>query len=201
MGVLIPGTTDYRWLKVSSIPQFLQDESALYFVLTTLTDVTDITERKRAEVLIKKQRDFIETVLDTVGALVLVMNQQGEIIRFNRACEQLSGYRFGEVCGRHVWDFLLLPEEAEGVKGVFQQLKAGHFPNTYENCWVTRTGEARDIAWSNSALINENGIVENVIATGIDITERKRVERELAEHQENLEELKQQVSIYDRHDG
>ena len=189
MGVLIPGTPDYRWLKVSSIPQFLYGESSPYFVLTTFTDVTDITERKRADTLIKKQRDFIETVLDTIGALVVVMNDKGEIIRFNRACEQLTGYRFGEVRGRHVWDFLLLPDEAKGVKEVFHKLRAGHFPNTHENCWVTRTGEARDIAWSNSALVNDDGSVESIIATGIDITERKQAEEELAEYQENLEEL------------
>ena len=46
-------------------------------------------------------------------------------MRFNRACEQTTGYTLEEVKGRKVWDFLLVPEEKDSVVAVFaEQLRA-----------------------------------------------------------------------------
>ncbi|NIS38577.1 PAS domain S-box protein, partial [Candidatus Saccharibacteria bacterium] len=57
----------------------------------------------------------VNAVLDTAGALVTVLDTEARIVRFNRACERISGYSFEEVKGRPFWDFLLLPEEVEPV--------------------------------------------------------------------------------------
>lgn len=118
-------------------------------------------------------------VLDTVGALVVVLDPAGRIVRFNRACEQTTGYLFAEVEGRPFWDFLLVPEEVEPVKAVFAQLQTGEIPNAFENYWVAKDGSRRWIAWSNTALAGESGSIRYVIGTGIDITEHRRAEEEL----------------------
>src|SRR5574337_1127697 len=55
-------------------------------------------------------------ILDNAGALVVVLDREGRIRRFNRACETLTQYSFKEVEGRFVWDFLLAPDEREGVR-------------------------------------------------------------------------------------
>src|SRR5204863_7833305 len=39
-------------------------------------------------------------VLDTMAGLVLVVDREARVVRFNRACEELTGYRFAEVAGR-----------------------------------------------------------------------------------------------------
>jgi diguanylate cyclase (GGDEF)-like protein/PAS domain S-box-containing protein len=119
-------------------------------------------------------RAFLSAVLDTVDALVLVLDRAGHIVRFNRACEQLSGYASAEVLGRPVWDLLIPESELEGVREVFRHLHAGQFPSRHENYWRTRGGERRLIAWSNTALLDAEGAVEFVVATGIDITELHR---------------------------
>lgn len=149
----------------------------------------DITQRKQAEEALKKERDFISAVLDTSGALVVVLNTQGRIVRFNRACEQATGYRFEEVRGRCFWDIFLIPEEIESVKVVFERLLQGDYPNEHENYWVTKSGERRMIAWSNTCLLNSSGAVEYIISTGIDITMRKRWERELRQRNRELTTL------------
>jgi len=141
----------------------------------------DISERKNAEETLRKERDFISAVLDTVGSMVLVLDCEGKIVRFNRTCEEVSGYSFPEVLGKHVWDFLIPPEQVDGVKTVFQNLTAGMFPNKYENFWIAKNGAKRLIAWSNTALLAGDGSVEYVIATGLDITERKLAEEALGQ--------------------
>ena len=51
----------------------------------------DITELKRTEEELEDERNVVSAILDTVGALVVVLDREGRIVRFNRACEQMSG--------------------------------------------------------------------------------------------------------------
>jgi PAS domain S-box-containing protein len=148
-------------------------------------------ERRVAEqtAKLRQERNFISAVLDTAGALVAVIDPQGRIVRFNRACEQLSGYTFAEVKGKHFWDLFILPEEVVPVRAIFAKLRAGQFPNEYENYWVARSGDRHLITWSNTVLLNQEGSVAYIIAIGIDITERRQAEAALAEERNLLRTL------------
>lgn len=162
----------------------------------------DISQRQQAETDLKRERDFIAALLDTIGALVLVLDREGRIIRFNPACEKITGYSFQEVRGTFVWDFLLTPEEIAPVKEVVGKLVAGDFPCEFENLWLTREGRPRLIAWSNTALVGEDGAPAFIIATGIDITERRRselVRQEAMDFLENvIENSADAIGIVDR---
>jgi PAS domain-containing protein len=51
---------------------------------------------------------FMTAVLDTVGAVVVVLDPQGHILHLNRACKQTIGYSFDEVKGGEAWGFSVL---------------------------------------------------------------------------------------------
>jgi len=152
-------------------------------IIALLGITRDVTESRKAVEALKKERDFTSTIFDTVASMVLVLDREGKIVRFNHTCEEVSGYTFEEVRGRFVWDFLIPPEQLDGVKNVFKHLAAGMFPNKHENYWIAKNGQKRLIAWSNTALLDKDGSVEYVIPTGIDITERKRLEEQLLQSQ------------------
>ena len=137
----------------------------------------DITDRKETEQELGKEREFINAVLETAGALVIVFDRQARVVRFNHACEKLTGYSFQEVQGKQIWDLLLLPEEIPAVKKVFRDLRQGAPSNQFENRWFTKDKKARWISWANTVLANDKGEVEYVIGTGIDITERRNSEQ------------------------
>jgi PAS domain S-box-containing protein len=137
---------------------------------------TGAVNRDRAEKALRKERDFIAAVLSTAGALVVVLDREGRVVRFNWACEQLTGYSFEEIRGKPFWEVLLIPGEVEPVKDVFAELRSGQFPNRHKNYWVGKDGRRHLIKWSNTALLSNNGTVEHVIGTGIDITRRKNTE-------------------------
>lgn len=122
------------------------------------------------------ERDFIAAILDTVDALVIVLDWEGRTVRFNRTCEETTGYTFGEVHGRPFWDLFLIPAEVEPVRAVLAELRTDRISNRHEAYWLTRDGRKRLIAWSNTALLDDNGEVEHIICTGIDITERRLAE-------------------------
>ncbi len=128
---------------------------------------------------IRRERDFSSAVIDTVGALVVVLDPEGRVVRFNHTCERVTGYTSPEILGKAIWEILLTPEEKTQVRAVFEHLRAGEFPNEYENDWVSKDGSHRRIAWTNTALLNEQGEVNYIIATGIDITDRRQAEQEI----------------------
>ncbi|MBD2744618.1 PAS domain S-box protein [Coleofasciculus sp. FACHB-1120] len=133
---------------------------------------------------LRKERNFVSAILDTAGALVVVLDSQGRIIRFNRACEETTQYSFEEVKDKYFWDLFLIPEEVEPGKNLFKSLQSGELPSTYENYWVTKNGSRRPIAWSNTVLVDTDNSVNYIISIGIDITERKRVEEALTRSEE-----------------
>jgi PAS domain S-box-containing protein len=146
---------------------------------------------------LRREHAFVSALLNTAGALVVVLDREGRIVRFNPACERATGYRFDEVRGKLFWELFIAPEELAAVREVFEELKAGRFPNQHENDWITRDGDRRLIAWSNAALLSAAGEVEYVIATGIDITEHKRLEKEILQ----ISEIEQRRIGQDLHDG
>jgi PAS domain S-box-containing protein len=149
-----------------------------------------------AEEALCKERDFTSAVLATAGVLVVVIDPQGRIVRFNKACERLTGYTFAEVKDKHVWDLFLIPEEVEPVKAVFAELRTGQFPNEFENYWVAKGGRRILIMWSNTALSSQEGSVEYVIGTGIDITERKKAERALRDSEDRYRRITEAITDY-----
>lgn len=149
----------------------------------------EIVIRERAQAALTRERDFITAILDTAAALVIVLDKQGRIWRFNRACEHTTGYRAEDVYGKKVWELFIPEEQRDGVLSVFEELRAGDFPNEHENIWLTSTGEERIISWSNSALLDKNGDVEYVIGTGIDVTEKVHAEAKAKEAEQTYKNI------------
>jgi len=188
-------------------PYTLEDQA----MVERLADLYAIAlQRQQAEQALLQERDFITSILDTTGALVIVVDPLGRIVRFNSACETVSGYAFEEVQDRPFWDLLLLPEEKEPVQQVFDRLNAGQYPINFDNYWITRGGRLRRITWTNTVLLAEDGRVRYVVATGIDITERIQAMEEVQKTANHLELQhylmhtleKERLNIaHDLHDG
>ncbi len=137
-------------------------------------------------VALKKERSFVSGALNMTSALVMVLTPKGYIIRFNRACEQTTGYSFNEIKGKCFWDLFLPPDEVTQVKNIFKALQTGQqAQNNYESSWLTKGGKHKLlIAWSNNVLLGNDDQAEYVISTGVDITKRKQLEeRMVAIHQ------------------
>lgn len=133
--------------------------------------IRNVTDRKLAEDALKKERDFISTVVEASNLLVMVVDMDGRIVKFNRACEITSGYSFEEIDGRVFWNVLIPPEEAAKIKLTHRKLRSSSPIEDYVNHWITKDEQLRMISWRNSFIKDYDG-VEFLIATGIDITEK-----------------------------
>lgn len=119
-------------------------------------------------------------IIETVRSLIIVLDADGKIVDFNRACEKATGYSRNEVIGQSIWEKLIPPEQRKEVQSVFMNMKSGDFLTEHENEWIVKDGGRMTIAWSN-AVLSANGSVKYIIGTGIDITDRRKSEVALGE--------------------
>jgi PAS domain S-box-containing protein len=138
------------------------------------------------EAMVRKERDFADRLMDAAQVMVLVLDRQGRINRLNPAGERLTGYTLGQVRGRPFWEVFPAPEEVDATQEAFYHLTAGDFHQTQETDWVAKDGARCLIAWSATAHLGEDGVVEQVIATGIDLTDRRAAEIRLQGFQAEL---------------
>ena len=135
---------------------------------------------KSTEKELQTERDIISKVLDMAACLIVVLDKEGRIVRFNQVSEKTTGYSFAEVENKFVWDLFLISEELSSVKTIFTKLNTEDCVSQYVNYWLTRNGEMRLINWSNTVIVDAHGLVEYVISTGIDITDCQQAEIALA---------------------
>jgi PAS domain S-box-containing protein len=171
-----------------------REDGRPWFIHGVAFDISDI---KRIEEQLQKERNFVSKILDTVGALVVVLDGEGRILRFNPACELTTGYSKEEVQGKCIWDMFLLAEEADRFRSVFKVLCTDLLPQDYQSCWVTRHGDQRLITWSSTLLPGSGETSNYIIATGIDITERKQLEKAILD----ISAREQRRIGQDLHDG
>jgi PAS domain S-box-containing protein len=132
-------------------------------------------------------------LVDTAQTLVCVLDAAGRIVRFNRACERVTGWTSDEVLGRDARETVIPPEDHAAFAEMIRGMVATGAPNPQQGQWVTRDGYRRVIAWANRPLRDENGAVRYVVTSGLDITERESAASELwalqAELHARLEDL------------
>ncbi len=134
--------------------------------------VRNVTERRLSNDALKRERDFVSTVVEASNLLVMVTDLEGRITRFNNACEVASGYEFEEIKGRIFWNLLVPAEEAPEIKLSYRNIKSVAVERNWVTHWITKDEHSRLISWRNSVVQNEDGD-ECIIATGIDITEKE----------------------------
>src|SRR6202522_3570163 len=136
----------------------------------------DITELKQGQGALQEERNVVSAIFDTVGALVIVLDREGRIVRFNRACEQMTGYSVKESTGACIWDLFVAPAEAGEFRNLFLQIRDKLPRAEHESCWVTRDGKERIIAWSAAVLPGAKQTPTYIIVSGIDVTEQRRAQ-------------------------
>mgnify|MGYP000022829450 CR=1 FL=1 len=132
-----------------------------------------------AEGASSQARAFTDRLLDTVEALVVVLDADRRIVRFNQKCQEVTGYSASEARGEDIVEFLIPPEDRTEVREVFATLTEGTAPLSCENYWLTKEGDRRCIQWTNTILRDEEGQVARVVGTGIDVTKCRRLERKV----------------------
>ncbi|MBE2287021.1 MAG: PAS domain S-box protein [Prosthecobacter sp.] len=160
--------------------------------------LTDVTERKATEQELRREAELNRLLLDHSPVAIGLLSAEGRVVRMNAAAEKMFGYGAKEVRGKTVWALPVMDAgEIALSRQRFQELTKGAEKVTATIPIRTRDGQARHIQSETQPVTKADGTIDFFIATGVDITERHKLETEVIRVAEQ-----EQVRIgHDLHDG
>ncbi len=146
--------------------------------------MAETEERHLAEQEIRRQKAYIEQIIENSPVAISVMNIDGAITRINREFTRLFGYTFVEVAGRNISDLLAPPGlEAEAHK--LRSLTASGERIQVETIRKSKSGETIEVAIAGSPIFVDNELIA-IQAVYSNITDRKQAEIEKAKLESQL---------------
>ncbi len=124
---------------------------------------------------LRAQRDFVDRILDTAGAPVLVSEAGGTRLRSNAALEEM----LGEDNAPTAADLAGTGPDREWVATLLKAGAPADYPRRDEVTLVNRLGLKRRVRWVTSVLQQAGGKVVSTVSIGIDVTGERRSENEL----------------------
>lgn len=147
------------------------------------SSVEDITDRQKLQEELIKQRDFNKTIIEACPAFIVTLSLDGKTQMMNPAMLNALGYNLKEVLGTNYVETFVPEADRVGIYENIESLLHTGQESFYVNHVLTKTGEERLVEWHTRFVKNETGEIEFGIAVGIDISDRKALEKELANKQ------------------
>jgi PAS domain S-box-containing protein len=166
----------------------------------------DITERKRGEWELLREKKTTEGILEGMPVPTFVIDRSHRIIYWNRACEELTGYTPRDMAGTYrYWKSFYAPDRPSMASLVVEQNVAAlekffgdknlkrspimpgafeayeHFPNF--------RGRERFFYQTASPIYDEHGHIQGAVQVTLDVTEREQLARELKDSEEKFRRL------------
>jgi len=141
---------------------------------------TDLTARKEAEEGWRRELELKNVLIDHAPVAIGLLDAGATLLRVNRAAEELFGFKSKEVVGKQLWDIPVLDHDEVGPsKKRFMALQQGAKQVDAEIPMRTKEGEHRIVSTVTTAVRKPDGEIDFLVTTGIDVTERKRLEAEV----------------------
>lgn len=174
-----------------------------------ITLSTDITERKKAEERIKKERQKLLDIIEFLPDATFVINEKKEVIAWNKALEEMTGIKKEGIIGKGdyaysvpfygykrpiIIDLIFL--KGDGIESKYSYVKREG--NTlYAEVYIKNLfgGRGAYVFVKASALYDEEGNLVGAIETVRDITEQKRAEMELLESENKFRSTIEQSTV------
>ncbi|NJN74532.1 MAG: PAS domain S-box protein [Limnothrix sp. RL_2_0] len=147
----------------------------------------EVQQRQQMETALRHEQDFLATIFNLAGALLVILDREGNIVRFNPTCETLTGFTAAEVLGQQVSDFLLCTEDIPLMEEELRRLLREKTSNMQDLAWRSKKGQIHHISWKNTVLLDADGEVKYIIAAGMDTSDRQTLERTLKTLNQELE--------------
>lgn len=168
-----------------------------------LVFIEDITDRKKSEIELREQTDFLNALLETISNPIFYKDADMRYTGCNRAFENFIGRPRSQIIGKSVYD--MGPKE---IADTYYEKDAEliHNPGKQQYEWKVETsdGEVRDVIFDKATLHNTKGCVTGLVGVISDITQRKRAEdrvRDLSQMLMQAQERERQMIACELHDS
>ncbi|MGZ7134461.1 MAG: PAS domain S-box protein [Methanobacterium sp.] len=171
----------------------LKNESGILTGVIAINN--DFTKRKQAEEALRENEEFLRAIFDNAASGIAVGNLEGHVLNSNSAFESILGYSKDELRDMSFSDFTHpddvmiewpLIEDVLAGKTDHYEIEKRYIRKNNTVIWVKLIGSF--IAGPDKEILNGIAIIE-------DITERKKLEKELKESHDNLEQRVEERTV------
>ncbi len=164
------------WLHARSAPRRLPTGETVWEGI-----VLDVTDRKRAEEALHRERELLQTIIDKIPVMLTVYEPDAKVLRLNPAFERAVGWSARDAAGVSLME-ACYPDPAyrERVREFMQSCRDGWMDLRMR----TRDGRDLETSWANVRLSSGTQV-----GIGLDITDRKRYEEALKDADRRKDEF------------
>ncbi|MDR3566942.1 MAG: PAS domain S-box protein [Syntrophobacteraceae bacterium] len=152
--------------------------------------LVDISGRKRIEEALRRSEQLYMALAESISDAIFMVDEDRYIVSVNRAFLDLFGYSREEVIGQTIGMLHPSEESFRDFGELRHQMERG--PVRVEWELMKKSGEVFPVEGTFSVIEGAGGKTGGHVGIVRDITERKRVEKELREYREHLEEMVQE---------
>ena len=145
--------------------------------------------RQRTEHALAIERCFVAATLDSIPALVAVLDTAGRMVRMNYSCAQLTGLSLADAVGRSFVEQVLETGDRPWAEGKLREAAAGQVSGPHETAWRITGGQTRRVSWTLRPLKGPNDEIQYLIVSGQDVTDQRQVELALLSSEVRYREM------------
>ena len=149
--------------------------------------VRDITDQRRAELALADSRRQLQTVIDSVPAVINVKDTDFRYLLMNRYMARVLGVDPEEAIGRTTNEIMARYGASKETSGDRRVLETGEELGFYEEAYFDSAHRLRHWMANKVPVQNANGEVEYIVTVALDITDRKRGEQETQRARDSAE--------------
>jgi PAS domain S-box-containing protein len=152
--------------------------------------IRDITERREKEAIAQKEKQFSDSMIESMPGIVYFYNEQGRFLRWNENFARVSGYTSEEIAQMHPLDFFGGAEKkllGSKIKEVFEQGES-----SVEASFLLKNGSVIPYFFTGKRVIYDGTVC--LVGMGIDIHERKQAETALRDYAAQMRHLSWRLS-------
>jgi PAS domain S-box-containing protein len=142
----------------------------------------DVTEQTRMGEEIRRMERHLASVVESASDIVISTDIQGNILTWNKAARQTTGYSLEELKGRPFFDYCDQISTAS-VRKLFSKAASRDSSGRTECNLKTKDGSCRPVSWVFSQMTDDTGRTVGFVVVGRDLTEQRKFELQILESQ------------------
>jgi len=147
-------------------------------------NIRDVSQRKRADTILKEEKKFIENALNTLKDIFFVLDLEGSFLRWNETMNAVTGYTDRELSLKKITDFFQEDEKERVSEAILEVIEEGSAH--VEAILVAKDGSQIPFAFNSAILSDAQNKPIGVSGVGRDISEHQRLEAQLL-HAQKME--------------
>jgi PAS domain S-box-containing protein len=200
------GTADPDRIRTMELEEYKKDGSIIWVetcvsylrdkdrkAVGILAVTRDITERKRAEMELLREKLFTEKLLESLPGIFFLYDSTCHLKRWNKAHETATGFSADELHDWYISDWHETPEDAAMGLALAKSVLETGVGGAFETTLINKEGRFVPYLISITRLLTPDGPA--MMGVGIGISDRKRAEEEKRNLEERLQRAEKMEAL------